>query len=186
MATEQGHYLAAYNLGVAYADGEGVPQDHEQAVAWWWKAADLGSARAQYNLGVAYSRGIMGVPQDEERAVKFWLRAAVGNSETSEAPEYASRPALSQQTVANPKWILGGSSRGELGFPDAQYHLARMYASGRGVSRDNTKAMLWLRKSAAQGHQDAMRELTGKTRRKIAFMIFAALSVGTVIYVFAR
>jgi len=29
---------AQYNLGVAYANGHGVPQDHPEA-AWWWRMA---------------------------------------------------------------------------------------------------------------------------------------------------
>ena len=35
------------NLGSMYANGQGVPQDYEQAVAWYRKAADQGDADAQ-------------------------------------------------------------------------------------------------------------------------------------------
>jgi TPR repeat protein len=38
-ATEQSHAQAQYSLGVAYAEGMGVPQDNAQAVRWCRKAA---------------------------------------------------------------------------------------------------------------------------------------------------
>ena len=38
-------------LGQAYYNGQGVPQDYEQAVAWYRKAAEQGDADAQFSLG---------------------------------------------------------------------------------------------------------------------------------------
>jgi TPR repeat protein len=72
---EQGTAGAQYNLGVAYAEGRGVPHDDAEA-AWWWRmAADQGHVWAQHNLGVAYRDGD-GVPQDYAEAVS-WFRLAV-------------------------------------------------------------------------------------------------------------
>ena len=58
-----GYANAQYNLGLAYDNGQGVPQDDAQAVAWFRKAAEQGDANAQHNLGYAYANG-QGVPQD--------------------------------------------------------------------------------------------------------------------------
>ena len=66
---------AQINLGVMYANGEGVPQDYAQAVAWYRKAADQGIAEAQNNLGVMYANG-QGVPHDYEVAVSWYRKAA--------------------------------------------------------------------------------------------------------------
>ena len=55
---EQGHASAQFNLGLMYDQGQGVPEDDQQAVAWYRKAADQGHASAQYNLGVMYSYGL--------------------------------------------------------------------------------------------------------------------------------
>jgi predicted aspartyl protease len=41
------------------------------------------------------------------------------------------------------------------GNSDAQYYLARIYASGHGVPRDAVKAQAWLEKAAALGHPQA-------------------------------
>ena len=38
------------NLGVAYHDGEGVPQDEAEAVKWLRLAAEQGLAQAQADL----------------------------------------------------------------------------------------------------------------------------------------
>jgi TPR repeat protein len=46
-----------------YARGEGVSKDNAEAVKWYQKAADQGSATAQYSLGSAYHKG-EGVPKN--------------------------------------------------------------------------------------------------------------------------
>ena len=45
MAAEQGE--AQYNLGVMYANGEGVAKDDEESVKWYRKAAEQGLAAAK-------------------------------------------------------------------------------------------------------------------------------------------
>jgi TPR repeat protein len=44
-AAESGDAVAQHKLGMAYATGEGVPQNDAQAAAWFRKAADQGFAR---------------------------------------------------------------------------------------------------------------------------------------------
>jgi TPR repeat protein len=65
---EQGNAVAQYNLGVMYAQGQGVSQDYAAAASWYLKAAEQGNAVAQYNIGVMYEDG-QGVPQDYAVAV---------------------------------------------------------------------------------------------------------------------
>ena len=69
---EQGLAAAQFNLGLLYANGQGVPKDDAQARQWYEKAAAQGHAEAQVNLGIllAYARG---GPQDYRMAV-YWLR----------------------------------------------------------------------------------------------------------------
>jgi len=79
LLAEQGHASAQYNLGVMYANGQGVPQDYAEAMKWYRKAAEQGNAGAQNNLGVMYANG-QGVPQDYIQAHMWWnLSAAQGN-----------------------------------------------------------------------------------------------------------
>ena len=72
---EGGDTTAQWNLGVMYGNGEGVPQDDEEAVKWYTKAAEQGDVDAQYNLGDMYGKG-EGVPQDYKEAVKWYTKAA--------------------------------------------------------------------------------------------------------------
>ena len=53
----KGEAAAQFNLGVMYANGQGVTQDYAEAVRWYRKAADQGYAAAQFNLGLLYKIG---------------------------------------------------------------------------------------------------------------------------------
>jgi uncharacterized protein len=53
---EQGDAGAQYNLGIAYANGQGVPKDIEQATAWWRKAAEQGHESAKVALAILERR----------------------------------------------------------------------------------------------------------------------------------
>lgn len=74
---EQGHAGAQFSLGVAFATGNGVPNDLPRAIRWWRAAAEQGHIGAQFNLGMLYSRG-EGVERDLDLAKTWWHRAATG------------------------------------------------------------------------------------------------------------
>ena len=74
---EQGDADAQYNLGLMYANGEGVPQDYSTAVKWWSLAAEQGEAFAQNNLGLMYVLGY-GVIQDDVYA-HMWFNIATSS-----------------------------------------------------------------------------------------------------------
>ena len=85
---EQGNARAQYNLGIMYANGQGVPEDDVQAARWYRMAAEQGYASAQYNLGIMYVYG-QGVPEDDVQAhVWFSLAAAQGNAKAKGAREH--------------------------------------------------------------------------------------------------
>ena len=71
----------AFNIGVMYAEGQGVPQSDQEALRWYRLAAAQGDSQAQYNLGSMYGNG-QGVPPDYVRA-HMWsnLASAAGIAE---------------------------------------------------------------------------------------------------------
>jgi len=73
-AAKRGDAEAQFNVGVSYANGEGVSKNLFQAVYWFRKAAEQGHANAQYNLGVCYYDG-EGVSKNLFQAV-YWFRIA--------------------------------------------------------------------------------------------------------------
>ena len=48
---EQGYANAQYNLGLMYANGQGVPQDDKEAFKWYRLSAEQGNSTAQIVLG---------------------------------------------------------------------------------------------------------------------------------------
>ena len=54
---EQGDATAQFNLALMYSNGDGVPQDYEEAVRWYTLAAEQGDAQAQYNVAVSFYKG---------------------------------------------------------------------------------------------------------------------------------
>ena len=80
LLAEQGDAEAQLNLGIRYANGEGVPEDDVEAVKWYRLAAKQGLARAQSYLGIMYGNGD-GVPENYAEAVKWFRLAAAQGQE---------------------------------------------------------------------------------------------------------
>lgn len=72
---EKGDPLAQTQLGLAYRNGKGVPQDLEEAVKWYTRAAEKNHAEAQAYLGFMYMTG-RGVRRNDAEAVKWHRKAA--------------------------------------------------------------------------------------------------------------
>jgi Sel1 repeat len=75
-----GDSTAQYQMALRYADGEGVLQSFQDAMAWFAQAASAGKSNAQWKLGLGYLKGI-GVPQDDGKAI-MWLKRAANNGHT--------------------------------------------------------------------------------------------------------
>ncbi|MBF0123723.1 MAG: sel1 repeat family protein [Magnetococcales bacterium] len=84
-AAEAGDIEAQVNLGIMYAQGQGVPRNDAEAVKWFQKAADRGHAQAQFLLGMAHALGL-GVPQDLVQAcLWFYLALLQGEPDAIDA-----------------------------------------------------------------------------------------------------
>src|SRR6185295_10646515 len=81
-SADRGFAFAQFNLGLLYYSGEGVPQDHAEAVKWYRKAAEQSFARAQFNLGLMYAKGET-VPKDYVLA-HLWCNLAASMKPTDE------------------------------------------------------------------------------------------------------
>lgn len=76
---EQGNAAAEYQLGLMTANGEGVAQNHAEAVRWYRKAAAQGNADAQRSLGMCFATG-QGVSKDAVQAA-VWLNLAAAQDD---------------------------------------------------------------------------------------------------------
>jgi uncharacterized protein len=80
---KEGDASAQDDLGVLYSEGQGVPQDYQEAARWFRLAADQGNTLAQASLGALYSLG-RGVPQDDIQA-HMWLNLASASGHDADA-----------------------------------------------------------------------------------------------------
>ena len=79
---------AQLNLGIMYANGQGVAKNYAEAVKWYGAAAKQGLAAAQYNLALMYTNG-HGAPRDYILAYKwFSLSAASGYTEAIKGRDF--------------------------------------------------------------------------------------------------
>ena len=66
---------AQVKAGRMYTYGEGVKENHKEAVKWYKKAIGNHSVMAKYWLGYMYQWG-QGVKQDRKKAAEWWIKAA--------------------------------------------------------------------------------------------------------------
>lgn len=79
IAAENGHPEAQYEMGRMLMNGDGLPQDYDEAARWFRLSAEQDTSWAQCNLGILYANGL-GVPQNWGETVKWWhLAAAQGH-----------------------------------------------------------------------------------------------------------
>lgn len=77
---EAGDAEAQCNIGVAFLNGDSVPQDFRRGLHWLQHASAAGFGYARYVLADVYSRGYAGVPIDDEKAYYFAVLAAASSS----------------------------------------------------------------------------------------------------------
>jgi len=119
-----------------------VAQSHETARQWYAKAADQKQSDAAYRLAQLAERGLGG-PKDPAAATIWLNKAADFGSEDAQIKLRRKTP--SQARSANSGYY--------------QYFAAMSYFTGRGVPKDQAKAIEFLQKSADAGFPQAMVEL---------------------------
>ena len=77
---EDGDAVAMSQLGVRYADGDGLSRDEGKAVELWLRAGELGFAASYGNVGSAYYNG-QGVEKDTTKAKHYYELAAMGGQD---------------------------------------------------------------------------------------------------------
>ena len=142
-----------YLLGRQYANGDGVPKDAVQAVAWYRKAAEQGHASAQHNLGLMYYRGD-GVPKDAVQAVAWFRKAAEQGHASAQytlGVMYANGEGVPKDAVQAVAWYRKAAEQGDA---SVQHNLGLMYYRGDGVPKDIVLAYMWINQAAAQNGEN--------------------------------
>jgi len=146
--------LSAEDLGVMFANGDGVPQDYAEARRWFQKAATAESHAAMNHLGVMHAEGL-GVARDDSKA-RLWFEkaAAYGNDEAMYNLGNLHRKGLRYKEARI--WYEQSAGKGHTG---AMIELGHTYALGHGVGRDTELGRRWVENAAAAGDISALRLL---------------------------
>jgi len=169
-AAEQGLVYSQNSLGLFYQNGWGVPQDYAKAMEWYQKAADQGSAIAQSNIGAMYALGL-GVPKDFTKAVSWYEKAleqndpfANPNAYFNLAQCYENGRGVSQnyaKAAAYYKNAIDGSGVLDTNEVEVKssYYLGMLYLDGKGVDKDKSTALSYIRTSAEGGFHKAQYQM---------------------------
>ncbi|MBI5843650.1 MAG: sel1 repeat family protein [Deltaproteobacteria bacterium] len=103
-----GDAAAQNNLGVMYANGQGVATDYAEAMKWLRKAAEQDVAEAQSNIGAMYYNG-QGVDKDYAEAAEWYRKAALQGDTSGQVrlgEMYATGQGLAQSITEAQNWLL--------------------------------------------------------------------------------
>jgi len=95
---EAGDPNSESQLGLRYANGQGVAKDEVEAVKWLRKAAEQNVAQAQTNLGFCYESG-QGVVKDEVEGYRWFLLAAAQGDEDAKTNMALSERRLTREQI---------------------------------------------------------------------------------------
>jgi hypothetical protein len=103
---------AQFNLGLMYAEGDGIPKNYKEAVKWFRLSAEQGNIGAKTNLGWMHDYGY-GVPQDRKEALRLYRHSAeLGNiyAQYNLGMVYKNGEGVPQDdTLAHMWWNIAGS-----------------------------------------------------------------------------
>lgn len=160
MEAEKGNAQAAYRLGMAHANGEGLPIDYIEASQWIAQSAEAGLAVAQRTLAWLYANGL-GVTADDEQALRWYLKVA----EHGDARDQHFAGTIYRygrfDVDRNDRLMLDWYTKSaNQGFAPAQYELGQMLMKGKRVQKDEELAFAWLSLAVVNGSKPATRLLT--------------------------
>lgn len=159
-AADNGHPVAAYEIGRAHLYGEGKEEDGDKAYRYMKMAAEAGHDEARYLLAGMVSSGI-GVEADRARALEMYKELALeGHPEANVyigVSYFNGEPGIYERDEKEArKWFERAA---ELGDVNGMVFAARSYANTRRLHRDYVKAYYWYTKAAQQGDQEAYEDL---------------------------
>ncbi|WP_031555758.1 tetratricopeptide repeat protein [Oribacterium sp. FC2011] len=143
-------------LGKCYMNGElDVSINESEAISWYEKAAEKGSASAQEYLAYFYLSGVC-VEKDEKLGIELLLKSAKQNNPSameSLSECYHDGIGVEKNNSMAFEWC---EKAAELGDVSAQYNLGIFYSEGTDVPKDIHKAVYWYEKASEQNHTNAL------------------------------
>jgi localization factor PodJL len=172
-AALKGDPTAVYEVGARFAEGRGVPQNLDEAVKWYDRAAQAGIVPAIFRLGTFYEKGL-GVKRDVDIARRYYEQAAEqGNAKAMHnlAVLDADGGGKGADYKSAAQWFRKAADHG---VADSQFNLGILYARGIGVEQNLAESFKWFSLAAAQGDADAAQKRDDIAKRLDAQSLAAA------------
>ncbi len=152
-AAAQGHSRAMNQLARCHEEGWGVAANHAVAADWYRKSAEGGYFRGQYNHA-----SLLGLAGRLEEAAGWFGKAAEGGN--IDIRRRIGRELLGRdESVVHPVGLGALALACESGEASDFYHYGRVLLHGFRCTRNENGAVMWLRRAARLGHEDAAGEL---------------------------
>jgi len=148
---------ARFNLGMAYYNGDGVPQDPSKAAQWLQVAEKQNFVEAQYVLGMLLAEGEEGLPKNLSQGVRLLNKADKQGHKLARA--YLEKMDLKPGTISNKVLQTTTSNFSNMTSSEDEkiLHEARKYYTGIGRPKNYEKAYSMLLPLAKGGYPEAAR-----------------------------
>ena len=141
---ELGDIQATFALGVLYAEGRGVKKDRSKSAELFEKAARTGHPLANYNLGLLFLKGD-GKPENPYRAamhIRYAAEKGIAVAQYDLAGLYQNGAGVEPNALEAASWLSKAAGQG---MAEAQFDYAVVLLRGLGLTRDEPKAIPYLR-----------------------------------------
>jgi uncharacterized protein len=164
-AAKAGNIEAQNQLGMIYANANGVELDYKEAFIWIKKAADSGHTQSMRTLSWLYANGF-GIEQSDEKAQDTSIKLA----EKGDAKDQYFLASLYQSGLYgmkpdSEKMIAWYYKSAQQHYARAQYALAKIIIKGVDIKPNDEMAFQWLSLANMNGHKKADEELKNLIQR---------------------
>jgi len=166
-AAAEGGKEAQHQLCVMFKRGQGMKApDAGEAYAWCKKSAAQGYGPAEHEMASSLQTG-WGVAKDPATALDYYMKASkqgVPEAQYALGLLYEFGDGGVKQSYYQARTLYMWASG--KGYSPATYRVGTLYEEGKGVRPSMAAALLWYRKAAALGNEDALARLDAMKRQE--------------------
>lgn len=153
---EKGDANAQANLGILYVQGKGVAQDADKAYWWFSEAAEQGNIKGINYLAFLYLDGL-GTQKNIPHGIKLLKKTAQAGNQTA---MFILGVLYYRDLQDFKNAFIWFERAANTDHNESKFRLATMYEEGKGIKKNEQKAIYWYRETLK--HQDQFAEQAQK------------------------